>query len=108
MNKPEVKTQYYESGAIRIKHYYLNGEQHNPDGPAVIWYYESGEVEIERYYLNSKRHRTDGPAIIWYHESGVVREEYYWINDESATKKQVAEIKFNLQFDKDLEEVLTK
>ena len=80
MSKPEVIKHHYESGELQAEHYFLNNKCHNPDGPASIYYYKSGEVRGEYYYLNGKR----------------------------ATKKQIAEIKFNSQFDKDLEETLTK
>ena len=40
------------------KRWYLNGEYHRTDGPAVE--YKDGD---KRWYLNGKRHRTDGPAI---------------------------------------------
>jgi hypothetical protein len=40
------------------KYWYLNGELHREDGPAVEWADGS-----KHWYLNSKRHREDGPAI---------------------------------------------
>ena len=65
------------------KSWFLNGELHREDGPAIewsngdkLWYLndklhrEDGPA-IERadgykfWYLNDKRHREDGPAIEW-------------------------------------------
>jgi len=40
------------------KRWYLNGETHRTDGPAVE--YANG---TKVWFLNNKRHRTDGPAI---------------------------------------------
>jgi hypothetical protein len=40
--------------------WYLNGQYHREDGPAVE--FENGYKE---WWLNGKRHRTDGPAVEW-------------------------------------------
>ena len=45
----------YNSGTVE---WYLNGERHREDGPAVE--YSNGN---KYWYLNGKRHREDGPAI---------------------------------------------
>jgi hypothetical protein len=41
-----------------IKRWYLNGEYHREDGPAII--HLDGE---KAWYLKGKLHRIDGPAI---------------------------------------------
>ena len=53
--KYEVKV--YSDGT---KEWYLNGELHREDGPAIEL--SNGTKE---WYLNGKRHREDGPAIEW-------------------------------------------
>jgi hypothetical protein len=40
------------------KEWYLNGQLHREDGPAVEW--PDGE---KHWYLNGQHHRTDGPAV---------------------------------------------
>ena len=52
--------------------WYLNGERHREDGPAVI--YPDGTKE---WYKNGKIHREDGPAYI--ENSGY---KSWWENDE--------------------------
>jgi len=42
------------------KYWYLNGEFHREDGPAIE--YASG---TKFWYLNGKHHREDGPAVEW-------------------------------------------
>ena len=42
------------------KKWYLNGELHREDGPAVEW--ADGD---KQWYLNDKLHREDGPACEW-------------------------------------------
>jgi hypothetical protein len=42
------------------KVWWLNGEQHRTDGPAVE--YVNGGKE---WYLNNQRHRIDGPAMVY-------------------------------------------
>ena len=48
---------YYWGGD---KSWFLNGERHREDGPAI----EQANGHKE-WYLNGKRHREDGPAIEW-------------------------------------------
>jgi hypothetical protein len=40
--------------------WYLDGQKHRTDGPAVIW-----PDGTQAWWLNDQRHRTDGPALIW-------------------------------------------
>jgi len=42
------------------KSWWLNGERHRVDGPAVEWAYGT-----KAWYLNGKLHREDGPAKEW-------------------------------------------
>ena len=46
-----------EVDAIGTKHWYLNGQRHRIDGPAVD--HSDG---TKQWFLNGKQHRTDGPA----------------------------------------------
>jgi hypothetical protein len=73
----EYTVRVYDYG----KWWYLNGEKHREDGPAVEeadgdkWWYLNGEKHREdgpaiewangykAWYLNGERHREDGPAI---------------------------------------------
>ena len=61
--------------------YYLNGELHREDGPAFIW----GDGTVF-YYLNGSLHREDGPAII--RTDGTVS---YFINGKNITKEWIIE-----------------
>ena len=40
------------------KEWYLNGDLHREDGPAI-----EGTYGTKHWYLNGKRHREDGPAV---------------------------------------------
>jgi hypothetical protein len=42
------------------KAWWLNGELHRVDGPAIEWHYGTKE-----WYLNGDLHREDGPAVIY-------------------------------------------
>ena len=53
MTEPICKT--YANGT---KHWWLNGNRHRSDGPAIE--YANG---YKAWFLNGKRHRTDGPAV---------------------------------------------
>ena len=52
--------------------WFLNGQVHREDGPAVIW--ADGGQE---WWLNGQRHREDGPAVIWA-DGG----QEWWLNDQ--------------------------
>ena len=67
MNKPECKT--LPDGT---KRWYLNGELHREDGPAVE--YSDGS---KQWFLNDKLHREDGPAREWSDGS-----KEWWLNDK--------------------------
>ncbi len=78
MSQPEMKV-----GSNGRKYWYLNGELHREDGPAVEcpdgtnWWYLNGELHREggpaiecpdgtkEWYLNGELHREGGPAIEW-------------------------------------------
>jgi hypothetical protein len=57
--------------------WWLNGIRHRKDGPAVI--YPDGYQE---WWLNGERHREDGPAII--NSDGT---KYWYINGKQITKE---------------------
>ena len=49
---------YVEVFSDGTKHYYVHGQLHRLDGPAIE--YPGGD---KCYYLHGQLHRTDGPAI---------------------------------------------
>ena len=59
------------------KFWYLNGELHRVDGPAIE--FANGS---KYWYLDGKRHRIDGPAVDW--ANGY---KQYCINGERVTKE---------------------
>ena len=97
MSQPEMKV-----SSDGTKRWFLNGERHREDGPAIEW--SDGE---KHWYLNDKLHREDGPAIeypngtkCWYLNGKKHREdgpavEYaggtkrWFLNDEEVTWKEV-------------------
>jgi hypothetical protein len=64
------KTEWYINGQLHredgpavewsggYKAWYINGQYHREDGPAIEW--SNG---YKAWYLNGKRHREDGPAM---------------------------------------------
>ena len=59
--------------------YYLNGNLHRKDGPALVEY-DDGNIKFEEYYINGELHREDGPAFISYNHNGIIEDEAYFIN----------------------------
>jgi len=72
---PQYEIVTNEYGTIR---YYLNGELHREDGPAVE--YTNGD---KFWIINGKKHREDGPAIEF--ASG---NKYWFINGEELTEQE--------------------
>jgi len=61
-----------------IKHWYLNGELHREDGPAVEW--ANG---FKAWYRNGELHREDGPAAEW-----ATGDKYWWLNGKRVTEEE--------------------
>ena len=66
------------------KRWYLNGELHREDGPAIE--YADG---TKRWYLNGKLHREDGPA---YEEANGYKSWY--LNGQKYTEEEFALLQF--------------
>jgi hypothetical protein len=97
MIKYEVRV--HENGS---REWYLNGQRHREDGPAVEWasgnryWYFNGEIHREdgpaieqangdRYWcLNGRLYREDGPAIEWADGSCG-----WYLNDKKVTEQEV-------------------
>ena len=60
------------------KHWYLNGERHREDGPAIEW-----TDGTKHWYLNGERHRKDGPAIEY--SNG---DKLWYLNGKSLTEEE--------------------
>ena len=58
--------------------WYLNGERHRTDGPAILC-----KDGTKHWYINGKRHRTDGPAIE--HSNG---DKFWYINGVELSEEQ--------------------
>ena len=74
MSQPELKID-----ADGTKRWYLNGERHREDGPAIE--YPEGS---KYWYLNGRCHREDGPAVE--RPNGT---KYWYLNGKSVSWKEV-------------------
>ena len=61
------------------KFWYLNGELHREDGPAI-----ECPDGTKRWYLNGKLHREDGPAVEY--PNG---DKWWYLNDKMVTEEKV-------------------
>ena len=91
----------YDNGS---KYWYLNGERHREDGPAIE--YADG---TKYWYLNGKLHREDGPAVeraddgytAWYLNGKLHREDGPAVECAAGYKawylngEQLSEAEFN-------------
>ena len=60
------------------KYWYLNGQRHREDGPAV-----EGTDGSKYWYLNGQLHREDGPAVEW--RAG---DKSWYLNGNYYTEKE--------------------
>jgi hypothetical protein len=58
------------------KEWYVNGERHRSDGPAIEWWDNDTE-----WWLHGERHRSDGPAIVYAND----RKSWYLNDDRHRT-----------------------
>ena len=83
--------------------WYVVGQLHRLDGPAVIWrdgtqvWYVDDQLHrtdgpavinadgTEEWYVNDQLHRTDGPAVIW--ADGT---QTWWVNSKDITQEVAA------------------
>ena len=71
----------YEDDA---EEWFLDGQRHREDGPAIIHrIYSSNE---ESWYFHGKRHRLDGPAITFYGADGMMSE--WWLDGRIYSKEE--------------------
>ena len=91
MSEPIRK--YYDNGQINYEEYWVNGETHRTDGPAVTWWYVTGQKYGEVYYVNNKRHRTDGPAEIVWDENGDIIMQEFCLDGKQVTAYDVLDEK---------------
>ncbi len=72
----EYTVKVYEDGG---QDWFLNGNLHREDGPAVIW-----ATGTQEWWLNGKRHREDGPAYI-----GANGTQEWFLNGKEVPKAAV-------------------
>ena len=63
------------------KQWWVNGQRHREDGPAI-----EGVNGDKEWYLNGKRHKEDGPAV-----EGADGHKYWYLNGKRYTKKEYKE-----------------
>ena len=82
------KQEWYNNGQLSREEYWLNGNWHNPAGPAYREWYDNGQLLIEQYRLNDKLHNPAGPAYRSWRKNGQLKSEKYWLYGEHLTKEQ--------------------
>ena len=76
MKKETLTVETNSNGTIR--YYNINGELHNPNGPALVW-----ADGYKAYFINGERHNPDGPAVVW--ADGC---KTYYINGQRLTEAE--------------------
>lgn len=79
-NKIVYVLNYYATGQLFSKTYYLNNILHNPNGPAKYEWAKNGVLVEEIYWFNGTLHNPNGPAIKAWHTNGVQYREVYMVH----------------------------
>ena len=87
-NKPKIREKFYLNGQLWYKEYKLNGQFHNPNGPAFESYYQNGQLCYKEYWIKGKRHNPNGPSFERYFEDGQLEYKEYWIKDKELSYKE--------------------
>ena len=90
---------------IRAKFYYIKDSLHRENGPAEIDYYSNGNIETKIYYKNGIIHRENGPANIYHNEYGFIEKKEYYFN---GIKFNPDNLPFKLPIDTEEKEFLLK
>ena len=72
--------------------YWVHGEQHREDGPAIIEHHIDGSRK-EEWRFHHKRHRDDGPYLVEYDKDGKVAAEEWRHHDGLLNDEQIKEIR---------------
>lgn len=64
--------EYYLTGEVLRRTYYINDILHNEHGPAVTEYYATGATLSETYFINNRLHNKHGPVITRYNPNGTI------------------------------------
>lgn len=88
----DVIIREYPSGH-KVKEYRLDGNLHNPDGPAVLAWY-NGMLTQEEYWLDGELHNDEGPACITWN-NGVPIYKGYWLNGMIHNEEGPAILHYN-------------
>lgn len=59
----------------------ITNDLHRDDGkPAVTVFFPSGQIELETWFVDGQLHNPSGPAVIWYSRYGQIQfKEYFWL-----------------------------
>ena len=80
-NKKTPREFFFKIDGTIAKEYYLNGDLHRKDGPAVINYYINNNVIVSEIYIQyGNFHRKDGPAFVFYNNDGNIFNKNYFFN----------------------------
>jgi antitoxin component YwqK of YwqJK toxin-antitoxin module len=94
MGSEPTNIDYYENGKIKSKHWIVNGNRHNENGPAIIWYYENGKIKSQIWYVNGILHNENEPSHIHYYENGKIKSQIWRINEKRHNENGPAFISY--------------
>jgi hypothetical protein len=78
----KTKVEYFSDDSLFMITHTKNGKRHSIKGPAQSEWWRTGQMATRSYYVNDRLHRVDGPAYIQWHQDGTLWHEDYYLNGE--------------------------
>ena len=83
---PECRESFWPNGRLRHRCFYVNGELHNTNGPALEQWHASGRIHYRSFAVNNMLHRTDGPAWEEWNDEGRFFPTF-WVNGKPLSEE---------------------
>jgi len=71
---------------ISYRAWYVHGQRHRIDGPAVEMSHPDGAIKETTWYLHDKCHREDGPALEYFSKDKYHRKSLYYLDDTQLSE----------------------
>jgi len=86
--KPEVREKFSSNGRLMEREFWMDGELHRDDGPAVEVWDSQGHLIYRTFWVNGEVHNTTGPAVEVWHSNGCLDDSEFYVNGEELTEAE--------------------
>lgn len=91
--RPAVTEWYNDGITIREIQFWIDGQRHNPNGPAWKWFFPDGSIKGVAFWINGKKHNPNGPAMEQLDLDGTIYHREFWVNGKELTEEEFLALK---------------